>query len=182
MVNASRWPSSVQIETLSAKGVSVMGLLMGSLTRRCSGVPVRGSSQGLGLAEGHRGLCRAQPVTIPPSSPGVASSSVIFPWAASNRSRASVSRRALSGSHVGRAWPVHLTSTFVAPLVFLESRISSTCHSSSPSGLSSGTIPGGWVSPWTCDGSGSLPARFSSMTWNTLWMPGGVSRRQACEP
>ena len=36
MANASRWPSSAQTGTLSAKGVSVMwlllGLLMGSLT------------------------------------------------------------------------------------------------------------------------------------------------------
>ncbi len=46
MANASRWPSSVQMETLSTKGVSVMGLLlgllMGSLTWRCSGVPLGG--------------------------------------------------------------------------------------------------------------------------------------------
>ena len=50
MAHASRWPSSVQMETLSVKGVSVMGLLiglsmeslMGSLTRRCSGVPTGG--------------------------------------------------------------------------------------------------------------------------------------------
>ena len=46
MAHASRWPSSIQMKTLSVKGVSVMGLLiglsmgslMGSLTRRCSGV------------------------------------------------------------------------------------------------------------------------------------------------
>ncbi len=31
-----------------------------------------------GLAKGRRGLYKAQPVTIPPSSPSVASSSVIF--------------------------------------------------------------------------------------------------------
>ena len=117
-----------------------------------------------GLAEGRRGLCRAQPVTIPPSSPGVASSSVIFPWAASYRSRASASKTALRGSYVGRAWLVYLTSTFVAPLIFLESRISSTCYSSSPSGLSSGTIPGGWVSSWTCDGSRSSLALFKCIT------------------
>ena len=46
MANASRWPLSVQMGTLSAKGVSVMGLLMESLmeslTRRCSGAPIEG--------------------------------------------------------------------------------------------------------------------------------------------
>ena len=36
-------------------------LLMESLTRRCSGA--QGLPSGLGLAEGGRGLCRAQPVT-----------------------------------------------------------------------------------------------------------------------
>jgi len=60
----------------------------------------RGLRQRLGLAEGRRGLCRAQLVTISPSSPGGASCSVIFPWVASYRSRASVSKKVLSGSHV----------------------------------------------------------------------------------
>jgi hypothetical protein len=72
-----------------------MGLLMeslvGSLAGRCSGVG-RGSPRPL------QGSARY----ITPS-PGEASSSVIFPWAASYRSRASVYRRALSGSHVGCA-------------------------------------------------------------------------------
>ncbi len=46
MANASRWPLSDQTETLSVKGVSVvelvMGVLTGSLTRRCLGAPVEG--------------------------------------------------------------------------------------------------------------------------------------------
>jgi len=106
------------MEMLGEKGVSVMGSLIeslvGALAEGCLGVAVRPlygccaavvrfcPSLVLRLAEGCRGLYRAQPVILPPSSsPGVVSSPVIFPYAALYRSRASVSRKALSGSHVG---------------------------------------------------------------------------------
>ena len=63
MAHASCWPSSVQMETLSVK----RGKRNGVVDRAVDGVVdpamFRGSHRGLGLAEGHRGLCRAQPVT-----------------------------------------------------------------------------------------------------------------------
>jgi len=118
MAIVSRWPFSDQMEMLGEKGVSIMGSLIeslvGALAEGCLGVAVRPlygrytavarfrPGLALRLAEGCRGLYRAQPVTLPPSSsPGVASSPVIFPYAALYRSRASVSRKALSGSYVG---------------------------------------------------------------------------------
>jgi hypothetical protein len=118
MAIALRWPFSDQIEMPGEKGVSIMGSLIeslvGALAEGCSGVavrPLRGCYAAvtrfrpglvLRLAEGRRGLYRAQPVTLPPSSsPGVISSPVIFPYTALYRSRASVSRKALSSSHVG---------------------------------------------------------------------------------
>jgi len=74
-----RWPFSDQIEMPGEKGVSVMGSLMeslvGALAEGCSGVaarPLRGRCAAvarfrpglaLRLAEGRRGLCRAQPAT-----------------------------------------------------------------------------------------------------------------------
>jgi len=90
MAIASRWPFSDQIEVLSKKGVSVMGSsmesLVGALARGCSGgrytvavLPLCGSALALRLAEGGRGLCRAQPVILSPSFPGVVSPSVILP-------------------------------------------------------------------------------------------------------
>ena len=135
-----------------------------------------------GLAKGRRSLCEAQPVTIPPSSPSIASSSVIFPQAASYQSRAFASKTALKGSYVGRIQLVHLTSTFVAPLVFLESKISLTCYSSSPSKLSSSTILGGQVSSQTYNSSRLSLALFKCITQNTLQTPSGMSKRQACKP
>ena len=68
-----RWPFSDQMEVLSEKGVSIMGSsmesLVGALARGCSGgrcavaaLPLRGSALALRLAEGSRGLYRAQPV------------------------------------------------------------------------------------------------------------------------
>ena len=69
MAHASRWPSSVQMETLSVK----RGKRNGVVDRAVDGVVdpamFRGFYRGLGLAEGYRGLRRAQPVTLPPSSP-----------------------------------------------------------------------------------------------------------------
>jgi len=118
MAIASRWPFSDQMEMPGEKGVSVIGSLMeslvGALAEGCLGVAARPlygryaavmrfrPGLALRLAEGRRGLYRAQPVILPPSSsPGVTLSPVIFPYAALYRSRASVSRKALSGSYVG---------------------------------------------------------------------------------
>jgi hypothetical protein len=59
MVYMSRCSLSGQTETPSRKGVSVVGVVDGVVD---SGM-LRGSHRGLELAEGGRGLCRAQPVT-----------------------------------------------------------------------------------------------------------------------
>jgi len=78
MAIASQWPFSNQMEIPGEKGVSVIGSLMeslvGALAEGCSGVavrPLRGCytavvwfcpGLALRLAEGRRGLYRAQPV------------------------------------------------------------------------------------------------------------------------
>ncbi len=54
MANASRWFLSDHVGSVVGQGRS------------------GGSHQGLGLAEGRRGLCRAQPVTLPPPPPSPA--------------------------------------------------------------------------------------------------------------
>ena len=63
MAHASRWHSSIQMAILSVK----RGKRNGGVDRAIDGVVdpamFRGFYRGLGLAEGHRGLCRAQPVT-----------------------------------------------------------------------------------------------------------------------
>ena len=59
MARASCWPSFVQMETLSVK----RGKRNEVVDRAVDGVVdpamFRGFYRGLGLAEGHRGLCRA---------------------------------------------------------------------------------------------------------------------------
>jgi hypothetical protein len=80
MAIASRWPFSDQIEMPGEKGVSVMGSLIeslvGALAEGYSGVATRPlysrytavarfrPGLALRLAEGRRGLCRAQPVIL----------------------------------------------------------------------------------------------------------------------
>ena len=156
MAIASRQPFSNQIEVLSKKGVSIIGSsiesLVGALARGYLGgryavatLLLCGSALALRLAEGSRGLYRAQPVILSPSFPGVVLPSIILLQAALYRSRAYISEKALNGSYVGYIQLVYLTSTSVAPLIFLESRISSTYHSSSPSGSSPITIARGQV-------------------------------------
>ena len=143
MAIVSRQPFSDQIEILGEKGVSIIGSLMESLVgalaegylevaiqplySRYTAVIQFRPGLALRLAEGYRGLYRAQPVILPSSSSlGVTLSPIIFPYTALYRSRASISRKALSGSYINCVQLVHLTSTFVAPLVFLEFRISVT--------------------------------------------------------
>ena len=60
MAHASRWPSSIQMETLSIK----RGKRNGVVDKVVDPAMFRGSHRGLGLAKGHRGLYRAQPVTV----------------------------------------------------------------------------------------------------------------------
>ncbi len=93
---------------------SLMESLVGALAGGCSGVAARplrsrcaavarpgpGAEVGRGSPRPLQGSAR---YITPLLLPGGASSSVIFPWAASYRSRASVSKKALSGSHVGCA-------------------------------------------------------------------------------
>ena len=67
MAHASRWPSSVQMETLSVKRGKRNGVVDravdGVVDRVVDPAMFRGFYRGLGLAESHRGLYRAQPVT-----------------------------------------------------------------------------------------------------------------------
>ena len=62
MAHASRWPSSIQMETLSVKGVVDRGV-DGVVDGVVDPAMFRGFHRGLWLAEGYRGLCKAQPVT-----------------------------------------------------------------------------------------------------------------------
>ena len=85
-----------------------------------------------------------------------------------------------SRSHVSQSssYPFQRIRYSRSLLIVRSSTISSTSHSSSPSGVISGAV---------AFGTGSPGLRWKGMrreTWNTLWIlyEGGSCRRYACDP
>ena len=107
---------------------------------------------------------------------------IISPYFRSYKSNASQSLIESTSSHVFWAYPAHFTSTWrVRPRPFGFHRaatISSIIHSSSLSTF----IGGGCASLIVYDGSGSIGAGLTSSTWNTGWIPLGVSSLTVCGP